>query len=106
MLYGLQQAGLNWFAFLWQRLLSIGFCQSVIDPGCYIKDDLILICYVDNCLLFCLDDQKITKLIQELKQTFILEDQGDITAYLVIDVIKYFVDAQPQFKLSQPHPIQ
>jgi hypothetical protein len=24
----------------------------------------------------------------------------------VIDVIKYFVDAQPQFKLSQPHPIQ
>jgi hypothetical protein len=106
MLYGLQQAGLNRFAFLWQRLLCIGFCQSVIDHCCYMKDDLVLLYYVDNCLIFCPDDKKIAKLIQELKQTFILEDQGDVATYLGIDVTKFFVDEQPQFKLSQPHLIE
>jgi hypothetical protein len=55
-LYGLHQAGLNWFDNLRQQLLLLGFQQSVIDPCCYIKDDLLLLCYVDGCLLFCSDD--------------------------------------------------
>ncbi len=72
MLYGLQLAGLNWSDTLHEHLLSIGFCQLVIGPCFYMRDDLILLCYVDGCLLFCPDDQMITRVIQELKQTFIL----------------------------------
>jgi hypothetical protein len=105
-LYGLRQTGLNWFDTLRQQLLSLGFWQSVLDPCCYFRDDLILLCYVDDCLLFCPDDSKITNLVQELKRTFILEYQGDVAAYLGIDVAKTFIDTKPQFKLSQPHLIQ
>jgi hypothetical protein len=56
-LYGLRQAGLNWF----DTLISVGFRQSIIDPCCFIKDDLILLCYVDN------DNSKIDSLIQNLR---------------------------------------
>jgi hypothetical protein len=52
-LYGLRQAGLNWFETLKQHLLSIGFKQSSIDQCCFIWDSLVLLCYVDDCLLFC-----------------------------------------------------
>lgn len=44
--------------------------------------------------------------IHDLKQNFILEDQGDVAAYLGIDVAKTTSDAKPQFKLSQPHLTQ
>jgi hypothetical protein len=105
-LYGLRQAGLNWFDTLREHLLSTGFHQSALDPCCYMKGDLILLCYVDDCLLFCPDGDKITNVIQELKQKFTLEDQGDVAAYLGIDVARSSVEEQPQFKLSQPHLTQ
>jgi hypothetical protein len=41
-----------------------------------------------------------------LKKKFILEDQGDVAAYLEIDVTKSICDGIPQFKLSKPHLIQ
>lgn len=105
-LYGLRQAGLNWFETLRQHLLSIGFIQSSLDPCCFIREDLVLLCYVDDCLIFCPDNGKITKVIDELKQQFKLEDQGDVAAYLGIDVASTHVDGQRQFKMSQPHLIQ
>ncbi len=47
-LYGLRQAGLNWFDTLCDHLLDLGFTQPVLDPSCYIKGNLILLCYVDD----------------------------------------------------------
>jgi len=105
-LYGLRQAGFNWFETLKQHLHSIGFAQSSIDPCCFIRDDLILLCYVDDCLIFFPDNTKITKVVSELKQQFRLEDQGDVATYLGIDVASSHVDGRQQFKLSQPHLIQ
>ncbi len=105
-LYGLRQAGLNWFETLRQHLHSIGFSQSSMDPCCFIRDDLVLLCYVDDCLIFCPDNGKITKVIHQLKQQFKLEDQGHVAAYLGIDVASSQVDGSQQFKLSQPHLIQ
>jgi hypothetical protein len=46
--YGLRQAGLNWFDTLRDHLLDLGFTQSVFDPCCSIKGNLILLCYVDD----------------------------------------------------------
>jgi hypothetical protein len=105
-LYGLHQAGLNWFDTLCDHLLIMGFTQSVIDPCCYIKGNLILLCYVDDCLLFCSDERKITETIGDLKQKFILDDQGDVAVYLGIDIAKSSGLEMPRFKLSQPHLIQ
>jgi hypothetical protein len=94
-LYGLRQAGLNWFETLKNHLLSIGFKQSIIDPCCFIKDDLILLCYVNDCLIFCHDNSKIDSLIQNLRETFILSNKGDVAAYLGVDVHKQLVDGSP-----------
>jgi hypothetical protein len=106
MLYALKQAGLNWFETLKNHLISLGFKQSTIDPCCYIKGDLILLCYVDDCLIFCYDEQKISKLIATLRKTFNLTDAGDVVAYLGVDVNRTIENGQPQFKLTQPHLIQ
>jgi len=105
-LYGLHQAGLNWFDTLHDHLLDLGFTQSILDPCCYTKGNLILLCYVDDCLLFCSDERKLTQTVDNLKKKFILEDQGDVAAYLGIDVTKSICDGIPQFKLSQPHLMQ
>ena len=51
-LYGLKQVGLNWYEHLQQGLLKCEFIQSQINPCIYYKNGLILLVYVDNCLLF------------------------------------------------------
>jgi hypothetical protein len=49
----------------------------VIDPCCVIWGSLVLLCYVDGCLLFCSDsNNEIDKIIIEVKQKFNIEDQG------------------------------
>ncbi len=105
-LYGLKQAGLNWYETLREHLFSLGFKQSIIDSCCYMKGDLILLCYVDDCLIFCQDERKIDHLITNLRKKFILTDEGDIAAYLGVDVNKTAEDGRTQFKLTQPHLIQ
>jgi hypothetical protein len=52
-------------------------------------DDLILLCCVENCLLFCPDNQKITKLIQELRQTFIIEKKLMLLLILEYNTTSY-----------------
>ena len=50
-LYGLKQASLNWFEKLKQGLVDRGFTPSKIDPCLYLKDDMVLLTYVDNCII-------------------------------------------------------
>jgi len=105
-LYGLWQAGLNWFETLRDHLLSAGFRQSMQDPCCFMRDNLVLLCYVDDLLILCKDEARIEQVVQELKQRFILEDQGDVASYLGISISPFFSDGKQMFKLLQPHLIQ
>ena len=50
-LYGLKDAGSTWFNHLQKGLLGRGSKQSQVDPCLFYKKDLILIMYVDNCIL-------------------------------------------------------
>jgi hypothetical protein len=106
-LYGLKQAGLNWFETLRTHLISIGFCQSTTDPCCFFRGDLILICYVDDCLIFCHDETKIDNFVNELHSKFTLTDEGDVATYLGIDVKKRQRDGgsatEMEYSLTQPH---
>jgi len=109
-LYGLKQAGLNWFETLRTHLLSIGFSQSTTDPCCYFRGDLILICYVDDCLIFCRDEAKIDAFVSELHSKFTLTDEGDVATYLGVDVKrrqrKDGLEGELEFSLTQPHLTQ
>jgi hypothetical protein len=50
-LYGLHQAGLNWYDTLQQQLLSLGFCQSVLDPCCYLG--MISYYFAKSMIAYC-----------------------------------------------------
>ena len=50
-LYGLKQASLNWFEKLKQGLVDQGFTPSKINPCLYLKENIVLLTYVDDCII-------------------------------------------------------
>jgi len=65
-LYGLKQAGLSWFEMLCNHLISSGFKQSNSDPCFFHRGGLILVCYVDDCLIFSKSLADVDRLIADL----------------------------------------
>jgi hypothetical protein len=81
-LYGCKQAARNWFNHLTKGLLQLGFTQSKTDSCLFIKQDCILVIYVDDCLIFAKDNSTIDNLIQFLSKSFLLQDVGDVSTFL------------------------
>jgi hypothetical protein len=50
--YGLKQASLYWFEKLKQGLVDRGFRSLATDPCLYLKANMILLVYVDDCIIF------------------------------------------------------
>jgi hypothetical protein len=50
-LYGLKQAGYNWFAKLRSGLMDCGFTQSNIDACVFFGKGCIVLTYVDGCII-------------------------------------------------------
>ena len=75
-LYGTKQAAANWFEMLRANLRKQGFKQSSIDPCLFLKNDMIIVTYVDDCLIFSDSKVKIDNLLKELKEVFNLTDKG------------------------------
>ena len=98
-LYGLVQAPLAWYDHLQVGLLKLGFKPSKIDPGLYLRDDMILLSYVDDCLFFGPDSKKIEEVIKQLKEMkYSLTEEDDVYAFLGVQVKQ---DGD-KIKLSQP----
>src|SRR5260221_14511066 len=57
-IYGLKQAGLEWFHTLHDHITSLGYSQSSHDPCLYIHDSsLFIVVYVDDLLVFTVKDR-------------------------------------------------
>jgi hypothetical protein len=52
-LYGLKDGGLTCFKHLIQGLFKQVFKQSQVEPCLFIKGELILVTYIDNCIALC-----------------------------------------------------
>ena len=102
-LYGLKDAGATWFNHLKKGLLDRGFKQSQVDPCLFYKKDLILITYVDDCILISPNPQLLDEWVTDMKRDYTLEDEGDINAYLGINVTR---PSKTSIKLNQPALIQ
>ena len=66
-LYGLKQAGHNYFKKLSSALGNLSINPSKLDPCVFIGDDILSLVYIYDCLIFPQDKDKINQLIDKLK---------------------------------------
>jgi hypothetical protein len=85
-LYGAREAPRTWYDYLRKGLLARGFKQSALDPCLFIHKDMVLLLYVDDACIFCRDSKKVDDMLQSLGIDYELEDEGDVAAYLGIQI--------------------
>ena len=87
-LYGLKQRGCNFYIKLRSELLNPkrGFVQSQSDPCVFYKKGIIVLCYVDDCLMFSQDKQSVNNLISSLQEDFLCTDEGPADGHLGVEI--------------------
>jgi hypothetical protein len=99
-LYRIKQAAHNWFRHLRDGLFKRGFWQSQVDCCLFLRHDRIILVYVDGCLLFAPRVSTIDIVIKNLSTEYMLQDKGDVSAYLGVQVVKD--KATKTITLTQP----
>ena len=61
--YGLKQEGYNFYGKLKAELIKRGHIQSEADPCAFYKNNIIVLYYADDWLLFAQDKKLITELL-------------------------------------------
>ncbi len=83
-LYGLKQASLNWFEKLKQGLVDRGFTPSKINPCLYLKEKIILLTNINDCIIISPSKESIDRLINSMQsgpENFELTDKGDVNKF-------------------------
>jgi len=101
-LYGLKQASFNWYEKLKTGLMDRELVPSKIDPCLYLGKGMIVLTYVDDCIIIGNSMEKINafvKTMQKGPENFILTDEGEIDKYLGIEITQ--LDGK-RFQMAQP----
>ena len=87
-LYGLKQAPRIWYLLLCQHILDLGFQSCDLDPSIYINVEkgIILSVYVDDILIFGLNQQSCEAIFQQLSSQFRMENLGPPTTFLGLNI--------------------
>lgn len=90
-LYGGALAAKHWFMKLKEGLEARGFRQSLLDPCLFIRDDMIIVTYIDDCIHWYKEDNVMEEFTQSLKDDgdeFNWEHtvEGQVSAFLGIDI--------------------
>ncbi|WVZ21124.1 hypothetical protein V8G54_008446 [Vigna mungo] len=89
-LYGLKQAGRQWYAKLHQFLLSNNYNCSISDNSFFLKHDgnhtTALLIYVDDILITGNNNGEIQHITDLLHSTFHIKNLGDLTYFLGLEV--------------------
>jgi hypothetical protein len=85
-LYGLVQASRNWFLKLSASYEILDFKQSKSDSYLFLRKDMIIILYTDDCLLYARDTTDIDKFVNTLRDNYklTLNDPDPIGDFLGI----------------------
>ena len=98
----MKKSSLNWYEKLNTALKAIEFKASNIDTYLYMGNIMIILTYVDYCIIFGPSMSKIDGTIQSLKdgnEIFVLTDEGYIKKSLVIKITHIY---EKRFNISQP----
>jgi hypothetical protein len=87
-MYGLKQAGHNWYNSLTDHLIQHGFRQSQVDKCLFIRDNCIIVVYVDDCLIFSPSTNILDATINNLSKVFKITSTNSIETYLGLEVVK------------------
>ena len=101
-LYGLKQAGHNWFKKIRTGLTDRGFIQSQVDKCVFFRDGCIIVTYVDDCIILVETMNLVNSIIKPLQdgdEDFELIGEGSSDKYLGV-MIKD-IDSNT-FEMSQP----
>ncbi|KAL7575276.1 hypothetical protein ACA910_001801 [Epithemia clementina (nom. ined.)] len=104
-LYGQKQAGRIWNKYLDAGLAEIGFAPSKIDPCLYYRGQVILLVYIDDCVLFSPKKTDLAAVIKEMQDSsrkFRVEDLGEVNDFLGVKIRRR---KNGDIELSQPHLI-
>eukprot|EP00957_Ditylum_brightwellii_P135413 10325086-Ditylum_brightwellii.AAC.1 len=99
-LYGLKDAGRTWWKHLSSGLEEMGFKQGVTDQCVWKRDGIIITVYVDDCLVFGNDIEKVDGVAMEISKRFEITDEGEtIEEYLGIKIDH---NQDGNFRMYQP----
>ena len=107
-LYGAKQASRVWAQHLTKGLIARGFTQSKVDECVYYRGSMILLAYVDDCIIISPSDDDIDEVIESLKQptadtrAFDMTDEGELSDYLGVKITR---QDDGTIHLTQPHLI-
>ena len=104
-LYGLKNASYNWHQKLKAALEAREFKESLSDPCVFISKNMVILTYVDDCILIAKDESVLQDFIISLEsgpENFIFTDEGSMSSYLGVAINKL---PNKGFELTQPHLI-
>ena len=81
-IYGTRQAAANWFDMLKTGLEDEGFKQKSVYPFIFVRNNCIVIFYVDDFCIFYKDKEKIDALLVNISRTSNLNDEEGVRSYL------------------------
>ena len=105
-LFGLRQGSFNWHQKLKTALEDRKFMESLLDPCVFIRDNMIILTFVDDCILISKDGAVIQEFIDSLthgSEKFNFTDEGTLSSYLGVDISRL---PDGDFTLSQPFLIE
>ena len=88
-LYGLKQASLTWFEMLSKGLIDRNFMPSAVDSCVFVRDNCIVLVYVDDCIVISHDSKVIDRFITSMQtgpENFKLTDDGDLARFLGVEM--------------------
>jgi hypothetical protein len=91
-LYGLQEAGRQWFQTYKSFIETLGFSQSNQEPCCFIKlvnqKSVYIIIYVDDQMLIG-EEELVKSTINDIENKFETSSSGELSSFLGMRFVKY-----------------
>ena len=74
---------------LQKGLQDRGFSPSSVDPCVFIRDNCIILVYVDECIIISEDEKEIDRFVKSMmngKEGFIWTNDGDLVRFLAVEI--------------------